>query len=114
MGDEIVATVRKTRSACVVDLKGDVTSFSEQAIKQAWGEAAAHGSRQIILNFEKVQYMNSAGIAILIDLVADARKNQRQIALVWQNDHFRKILKMVGLTRYITIHATESEALASA
>ena len=104
MGDEIVVTVRKTHGACIMDLKGDVTSFSEQAIKDAWNEAVGSGSRQIVLNFERVQYMNSAGIAILIDLVAEANKTQRRIALVWQNEHFRKILKMVGLTRYITLY----------
>lgn len=113
MGDEITVTVRKLREASVLDLKGDVTSFSEQAIKTAWEEAVSAGARKLILNFEQVNYMNSAGIAILIDLVAEARKSERRIALVWQNDHFRKILKMVGLTRYLVIYPSETDALAA-
>ncbi|MDH7569284.1 MAG: STAS domain-containing protein [Armatimonadota bacterium] len=111
MADETVATVRKVRGAAVLDLQGDVTSFSEPVVKRAWAEAMASGARYILLNFQKVQYMNSAGIAILIDLVAEARKSARPLALVWQNDHFQKILKMVGLTRYLPVYATETEAL---
>jgi anti-sigma B factor antagonist len=114
MATATVATVRKLQHACVVEVKGDVTSFSEQAFKDAWGEASATGARRIIFDLEKVQYMNSAGIAILIDLVAEAQKSQCQIALVWQSEHFRKILKMVGLTRFVTIHSSLDEAVSAA
>lgn len=113
MGGETTAAVRKARGACIVDVSGDVTSFSESTIKGAWAEAVAAAPRQIVLNFQKVQYMNSAGIAILIDLVAEARRTQTRVSLVWHNEHFEKILKMVGLTRYLTVYSSEAEALSA-
>lgn len=109
-----VAIRRVEDEVAVVDLRGEVTSFSEAALQQAYEEVTARGARRIVLNFEQVEYINSAGIGLLISIVTQARKLEQQLAIVWKNDHFRRIFKMVGLTKFVTLFDTEAAAVQGA
>jgi anti-anti-sigma factor len=65
----------------------------------------------ILLRFGKDCYINSGGLAFLIDIASEGRKKGQKIAATGLSDHFQKIFHMVGLTRCISVHATEEDAL---
>ena len=50
MSDEIQVTVRWENEAAVIDLAGDVTTFAEEAINQAYQSASSEGASNIIFN----------------------------------------------------------------
>ena len=72
MTDEIQVTVRFEKGATIIDLAGDVTTFAEDAINQAYQNASADGAHNIIFKFRETDYINSAGIAILIGILPTA------------------------------------------
>ena len=81
MTDEIRVNVRFERGATIIDLEGDVTTFAEEAINQAYQAASADGAHNIIFNFREGDYINSAGIAILIGIVTEARKRDQRLLM---------------------------------
>ncbi len=111
MSDEIQVTVRFEKSATVIDLAGDVTTFAEEAIHQAYQNASSDGAHNIIFNFREGDYINSAGIAILIGIVTEARKRDQHLLMTGLSSHFQKIFRMVGLTQYADLYPTLEEAL---
>ena len=113
MMDEIRVTVRFERGATIIDLAGDVTTFAEEAINQAYQDASADGAHNIIFNFRENDYINSAGIAILIGIVTEARKRDQRLLMTGLSGHFQKIFRMVGLTQYADLYPALDEALAS-
>ncbi len=113
MNHEIQVTVRFERGATIIDLAGDVTTFAEEAINEAYQHASSDGARNIIFNFREDDYINSAGIAILIGLVTEARKRDQRLLMTGLSGHFQKIFRMVGLTQYADLYPTVEEALAS-
>ena len=113
MSDEVQITIREENDATVIDLVGDVTTFAEDAINQAYQTASADGATNIIFNFRENDYINSAGIAILIGVVTEARKKDQKLLLTGLSVHFQKIFRMVGLTQYADLYPTVEEALAS-
>jgi anti-sigma B factor antagonist len=50
----------------IVDVLGDVTTFGENALMDAYTRASAAGARALILNFSEMEYMNSGGIELLV------------------------------------------------
>ncbi len=112
MNEELQATVRELPTATAIDLAGDVTSFADARLHSSFAAASAHGRKYIILNFAAVDYINSAGIAAVIAILAEARQHAQQLLIVGLNDHYRKIFRMVGVARYAEIYPTEAEALA--
>ncbi|MBE3555289.1 MAG: STAS domain-containing protein [Thermicanus sp.] len=69
------------------------------------------GIRCILFDMTNVSYVNSAGIALLIRFVREARKNQYQVAAFGVSPHYQKIFRIVGLTSYIELFADEYGAI---
>ena len=113
MSDDIQVTVRFERGATIIDLAGDITMFAEEAINEAYHDASSDGAHNIIFNFREDDYINSAGIAILIGIVTEARKRDQRLLMTGLSGHFQKIFRMVGLTQYANVYPTLEEALAS-
>jgi anti-anti-sigma factor len=113
MSDEIQVSVRETDGATIIDLVGDVTTFAEEAINQAYQSASSDGAVNIIFNFRENDYINSAGIAILIGVVTEARKRDQRLLITGLSAHFQKIFRMVGLTQYADIYPSVDDALKS-
>jgi anti-sigma B factor antagonist len=56
-------------SAAVIDIKGELTSESENGLMDAYTRANTAQARTIILNFAGLEYMNSSGIGLLVTLL---------------------------------------------
>jgi anti-anti-sigma factor len=93
------------------DIKGDVTALSEPFLNAAYKKANDQGISKIILKFRKDAYINSGGIALLIQMLAETKKNDQKTAIAGLSDHFKKIFKMVDITKFAKIYDTVEEAL---
>ena len=113
MSDEIQVAIRGEGSATIIDLIGDVTTFAEEAINHAYQSVSSDGAVNIIFNFRENDYINSAGIAILIGVVTEARKRDQKLLMTGLSAHFQKIFRMVGLTQYADLHPSLDDALAT-
>jgi anti-anti-sigma factor len=112
MSDEIQVDVQSVdENTAIINLAGDVTTFAEKAINDAYKQVSGDGANNIIFNFRENDYINSAGIAILIGVVTEARKKNQRLIMAMPSSHFQKIFRMVGLTQYADIYSNLDEAL---
>lgn len=109
--DELTVSIRQREGVAIVDLMGDVTTFAEEKINNAYREVTNQGARHILLNFRQNDYINSAGIAILIGIVTEVNRNSQKLAFSGLSQHFQKIFRMVGLAQYAEIYQSEDEAI---
>lgn len=95
----------------IIEISGEVTSFSEKILEDTYEKLSADGLRKICFNFENVSYINSAGMAIIISILTKSR-NRKQTLRSWGlTEHFQKIFEMVGITKYMKHSNSEEEAL---
>jgi stage II sporulation protein AA (anti-sigma F factor antagonist) len=97
----------------VLDIRGDVTAFSEPTLNSAYNSAKQSGPKKILLKFEETAYINSGGIAVLIQVLAQTRRNNQKIGITGLSDHFKKVFNMVGITKFATIYPTLQDALSA-
>jgi anti-anti-sigma factor len=109
--DELSVGIRERDGVAIIDLIGDVTTFAEEKINSAYSKVTEQGARSILLNFRQNDYINSAGIAILIGVVTEVNRNNQKLAVSGLSQHFQKIFRMVGLAQYIDIYQDEDEAI---
>ena len=95
----------------LLDIKGDITSFSEPFLTEAYDKAVNQGARHILLKLDSEAYINSGGIAVLIQILSQTRGKKQVIGITGVTRHYRKILTMVGLTKFATIHDTVESAI---
>jgi len=99
-------------SVALLDIQGDITGFSAPFLNEAYKNVDKQGASNILLKTEKDIYINSGGIAVLIQILAQTKQNNQLIAITGISDHFKKIFGMVGITRFAKIYDTVDEALA--
>jgi anti-anti-sigma factor len=109
--DELTVSTREREEVAIIDLVGDVTTFAEEKINSAYREVTNKGARFVLLNFRQNDYINSAGIAILIGIVTEVNRNSQKLAVSGLSQHFQKIFRMVGLAQYAEIYQDEDEAM---
>jgi anti-anti-sigma factor len=109
--DELSVSIRERDGVSIIDLVGDVTTFAEEKINTAYAQVTEQGAKQILLNFRQNDYINSAGIAILIGIVTEVNRNNQKLAVSGLSQHFQKIFRMVGLAQYAEIYQDEDEAI---
>ncbi len=93
------------------NIKGDLTSFSEPFLSEAYQNAKEQGAGNILLKIDKEAYINSGGIAVLIQILAQTKRNNQNIGITGVSDHFKKIFSMVGITKFADIHESVENAL---
>jgi len=103
--------LEKIGDVTIFEIKGDVTAASEPFLKESYKNATDQGTDKILLEFEETAYINSGGIALLIQLLAETKKNNQQIGITGLSDHFKKIFNMVGITKFAQIYNTRAKAL---
>ena len=111
---ELQAAVRKRDGVSLIDLTGDVNAGAEKALNDAYAEATSGGAGSVVLNFESAEYINSTGIALIVGLLAEARKNGVDVKAFGLSDHYREIFEITRLADFMTIADNEERAVSGA
>lgn len=109
MGKEVAYRLNGTTG--FMDFPRDVTAQTRESAYNAYNTLARAKVKAIGLNFEASDYLNSAGIGLVIGLVEDALQSNRKVYTYGLSAHYRKLFSMVGLTERIVMVANEAEML---
>jgi anti-sigma B factor antagonist len=111
----VVMTVRKiSASTSIIDIEGEVSAFAEDVLMEAYTEASTPTTRNIILNFSRLEYMNSSGIGLLVTLLIRVNRQKQRLLAYGLSDHYRRIFELTRLNEAIGIYDTEADVLAVA
>lgn len=108
----VVMTVRKiSDTASIIDIEGEVSAFAEDVLMEAYAEASTPTTRMIILNFGRLDYMNSSGIGLLVTLLIRVNRQKQRLLAYGLSDHYRRIFELTRLNEAIGIYDTEADVL---
>ncbi len=93
-GEAAVATA-------VITLSGLMNGEADDALAAAYSAAEQLGPAKIVLDFTRVDYINSTGIALIVGLLAHARAAHLPLAAVGLSDHYREIFTITRLSDFI-------------
>jgi anti-sigma B factor antagonist len=97
----------------LLSFQGDISSTSKDMLLCAYHRLGSTVSR-VLLDFTAVDYINSSGIAIIIQMLLEAGKaGTRTIGIFGLSPHFHKVFTMVGINKYAALHKDEAAALAA-
>lgn len=105
------AAVRQQDSQAIIDLRGDIDAFADDTLNGAYLEAEKLNPNAILLNFSQVEYINSTGIALIVGLLAKARKAHLPLYTCGLSDHYIEIFEITRLSDFMKIFPDEASAL---
>ena len=97
----------------VLRFEGDIASTSKDAVLGAYQALPKDSTKIVLLDFTKVDYINSSGIALVIQLMIEASNAGQKVYAFGLSPHFTKVFTMVGITKYAGLFPGQAEALAA-
>ena len=97
----------------VLRFEGDIASTSRDAVLGTYQSLPKNNTKLVLLDFTKVDYINSSGIALIIQLLIEAANAGQKVFAFGLSPHFTKVFTMVGITKYAGLFPSQAEALAA-
>ena len=85
----------------------------ENRFEEAIGTAVQDGDRAVILDFEKLVYIGSAGLRAVLMIAKNLWKREATFALCSLPDMVRGVFEVSGFDKIVTIHPSKADALAA-
>jgi len=106
--------IRRVDSATIVDVSGDIDlSNSPEVRKAVLREVRDNRAPRVVLNLSEVRYIDSSGVASLVEGLKASRDIGSRFMLVGLSGPAREVLQLSRLVKVFEIYDTEVEALAA-
>ena len=112
MSNNLKVSLRHEPRVSILDLHGEINAFAEKALNETYTKAEQQNADVILLNFSDVNYINSTGIALIVGLLARARKAKRRLLAYGLSDHYVELFQITRLADFMHVFPDEKSALA--
>jgi anti-sigma B factor antagonist len=103
-------SIHDVGDARVVAVGGDVDLGTSPAFRRVLFEALAHAAK-LVLNLEAIRYIDSSGIATLIEVLKDSQKRGKEFVLFGLSPAVEQVFRLTHVIRIFQVFQTEQEAL---
>jgi anti-sigma B factor antagonist len=104
---------RETNDIVILDITGEIDLYNAPEIKDIINKLVEEQKYNVIINLEKVTYIDSSGIGALISSLSNLKKYQGGLKIINVFASVRKVFELTKLTSFFEIFDSEDEALAS-
>jgi anti-sigma B factor antagonist len=107
-----VSSVKEEQGKIVIALEGDIDLENAGEVRKAL-LANLKQKKDLLIDLSAVTYIDSSGIASLVEGLQVARKQKNELSLVSVSTRARRVLELARLDKVFTIHADVAAALAA-
>ena len=109
----LLIDVERHDATTLVVLRGDLDAATAPNLRDTLVDVIDAGAR-IVIDMEAVEFLDSAGLGILVGGLKRARTSGGEIELICTSRDVLKPLEITGLDRSFTIHRSREDVLTSA
>lgn len=96
----------------IFGLKGRLDSNTSPNLETKIIDAMEDGTRSIIINFEQLDYISSAGLRVILKATKDLKRTEGKIMLCAMQDYVKEVFEIAGFDTFLPIAPSMDEALA--
>ena len=98
----------------VIDVQGEIDIYTAPRLRELLIDLVSQGSYQLIVNLDKVGFLDSSGLGVLVGGLKRVRAHDGSLDLVCTQQRILKIFRISGLTEVFGIYQTVDQAIAAA
>ncbi len=107
-------SVRRIESSTILDVSGNIDMSNSPEIRKALlRELREKGISRVVLNLSAVAYIDSSGVASLVEGLKASRECGSRFLMFGLSDSAREVLKISRLLKLFEVYDDETQALAS-
>ena len=104
-------TVKTTTEVKVLALEGRLDTQTSPDAQQQLTRLIEEGETKILVNLEKVDYISSAGLRVLLVVAKQLKTTDGELRICSLNEVVKEVFDISGFDMILPISASESEAL---
>ena len=97
----------------VVTVEGEIDIYTAPRLRELLIDLARTGSYQLIVNLDKVGFLDSTGLGVLVGGLKRVRAHDGSLDLVCTQERILMIFKITGLTNVFGIYQSVDQAIAA-
>jgi anti-sigma B factor antagonist len=105
-------SVRTIENARIIDVDGDVDLNCTPQLRKLLFEALK-ASPKVVINLTAIRYIDSSGIAVMIEALKESQRLKRQFVLFGMNARVNAVFKLTHVMQIFQVVDTEEQALAA-
>jgi anti-sigma B factor antagonist len=105
---------REVDGVSIVTLSGRIV-FGEDCngLRSKVKSLIAEGKQKIVLNMKGIEYIDSAGLGMLVAAHISMKTHDAVLRLCWLSNKFQEALRITRLSTVFQVYSTEAAAVAS-
>jgi len=104
---------KKTGDVNIISLCGRLDAYSANELEKKLDALIDAGQICLVINFDKLEYISSSGLRVLLSMLKKVRKHEGDIKLACLKPYVKEVFDIAGFTQLFTILDTEEEAVNS-
>jgi anti-sigma B factor antagonist len=97
----------------VIDVRGEIDIYTAPRLRELLINLVSRGSYQLVVNLDKVGFLDSTGLGVLVGGLRRVRAHDGSLDLVCTQEPILKIFRITGLTEVFGIYETVDQAIAA-
>jgi anti-sigma B factor antagonist len=104
---------RQENERTVIEVGGEIDVYTAPKLRERIIELVDEGQYHLVVDLEKVEFLDSTGLGVLVGGLKRVRGHDGSLQLVCTQERLLKIFRITGLSKVFAIHGSQSEALAA-
>lgn len=107
-------STRQIKTATILDVSGNIDMSNSTEVRKALlYEIRVQKATRVVLNLSAVNYIDSSGVASLVEGLKASRDLGSRLVLFGLNDSPRELFKISHLLKLFEVYDDETQAMAS-
>jgi anti-sigma B factor antagonist len=103
----------KNDGVIIFALKGRLDSNTSNDFEERLLSSIQSGENKIILDFENLEYISSAGLRVLLKAARELKGGEGKLLLCSLKDYIREVFDLSGFVSFLPIFDTREEGISS-
>ena len=110
---DLTLVTREGDGATIVAVEGEIDVYTAPKLRDKITELVGDGVYQLIIDMEKVEFLDSTGLGVLVGGLKKVRAHDGSLELICSQERLLKIFRITGLAKVFTIHDSAEPASSS-
>ena len=108
---DLTLQTRTEGDYAVVSVGGEIDVYTAPKLREVLVELVNNGIYRIVVDVEKVEFLDSTGLGVLVGGLKRVRAHEGKLLVVCTQERLLKIFRITGLTKVFAIHESVAEAV---
>ncbi|WP_109507877.1 anti-sigma factor antagonist [Nocardioides speluncae] len=109
---DLTLATREIDGATIVAVGGEIDVYTAPKLRDRITELVASGVYDIVVDMERVEFLDSTGLGVLVGGLKKVRAHDGSLQLICNQERLLKIFRITGLAKVFTIHESADQLAA--